>query len=306
MDFRKLKYVLMIAKCQNLTKAAEALYVGQPTLSKFLVSLEEELGVKLFKRLGNRYMLTYAGERYVEKAGEILRMKNDLDAEIADIIRRDVGVLNVAYARMRYTYMLPSTLPEFSRMHPNVRINAVEGTSDRNDRLLLDGQIDVAFYSMPGEKNPLIEYIPLAEEELLICTCKGHPLGRLAEPNPYSRYPKLDLSLLQNERVILMQPDQRTRQTVEYILKNQGLQYENVMCVSSIHAIIGLVANGYGVSFVFDTHLDHNSLNHQVERYSFGQNRTTSHFVAAVRKNSYLPLYVKDYIEIVRKQASSL
>ena len=68
MDFRSLNFVMAIAKHQNITKAAEALYVGQPTLSKFLMTLEQELGVKLFRRLGNKYMLTYAGERYVEKA----------------------------------------------------------------------------------------------------------------------------------------------------------------------------------------------------------------------------------------------
>ena len=75
MDYRDLKYVLAIAKYQNLTKAAEVLYIGQPTLSKFLVSLEHELGTPLFRKIGRRYILTYAGERYVEKAEEILRLK---------------------------------------------------------------------------------------------------------------------------------------------------------------------------------------------------------------------------------------
>ena len=53
MDFRELTYILAIAKHGNITKAAESLYVGQPTLSKFLISLEDELGLKLFRRVGN-------------------------------------------------------------------------------------------------------------------------------------------------------------------------------------------------------------------------------------------------------------
>ena len=72
MDFRELSYVLAIAKHQNITKAAEALYVGQPTLSKFLMALEDDLGLKLFRKLGHKYVLTYAGERYVDKATQIL------------------------------------------------------------------------------------------------------------------------------------------------------------------------------------------------------------------------------------------
>lgn len=61
MDFKDMSYVLAIAKHQNITKAAEALYITQPTLTKFLQNLERDLGQKLFKRLGNRYVLTYAG-----------------------------------------------------------------------------------------------------------------------------------------------------------------------------------------------------------------------------------------------------
>ena len=79
MDFRELSYVLAIAKYQNITKAANALYITQPTLSKFLQSLEDQLGQKLFRKLGHRFILTYAGERYVARAKEILELKKQLE-----------------------------------------------------------------------------------------------------------------------------------------------------------------------------------------------------------------------------------
>ena len=61
MDFKDLSYVLAIARYQNITKAANSLYVTQPTLTKFLQNLEAELGQKLFRKLGHRFVLTYAG-----------------------------------------------------------------------------------------------------------------------------------------------------------------------------------------------------------------------------------------------------
>ena len=82
MDFKDLSYVIAIAKTQNITKAADMLYVTQPTLTKFLQNLEREMGQKLFKKLGNRFVLTYAGERYVAKATEILNLKKELDQEM--------------------------------------------------------------------------------------------------------------------------------------------------------------------------------------------------------------------------------
>ena len=95
MDFRDLTYITAIAKYQNLTKAAEALYISQPGLSKFLTQLEDEAGLKLFDRIERRYIPTYAGKRYLEYARSILDTKASLDAELSDIIKRDIGVLNI-------------------------------------------------------------------------------------------------------------------------------------------------------------------------------------------------------------------
>ena len=305
MDFRDLTYVLAIARYQNITKAAESLYVSQPTLSKFLIALEKELGLKLFRKVGHKYVLTYAGERYVERASQIMKVKSDLDLELTDILKRDVGVLNIAFAPMRCTYLLPETLPPFRKMHPNVKVNVFEGASDENDQRLLEGEVDLAFYSMPSSANPLIEYETLTQEELLVCTCKDHPVGRFAQPNPSSRYPKLDVSLLKNELVIMMYPMQRTRQVMDSYLQEHGIRLENVLYTSNLPAIMELVALGYGTSFVFEAHLDHRVQTKPIDCYSFGEPRTASDFVAAYRKGSYLSNYARDFIEIARKAVTN-
>lgn len=300
MDFRELNYVLAIAEHQNITKAAEALYVSQPTLSKFLIALENDLGLKLFRRLGNKYVLTYAGERYVDYAARIRRQKADLDVELADILKNDVGVLNLAFARMRCTYMLPGTLPEFRRLYPNVKVNLYEGNSDENDRRLLDGQVDVAFYSRPATESTMLCYEPLDEEELLIITCKGHPIGRFAQQNP-GGWPILDPVLLEKETVILMQPEQRTRQITDALFQERRLRFEDTVYTSNLPAIMGLVARGYGVSFLFEPHLRHRAERFELDCYSIGQGRVVSEFVAAYRKGSYLSSYARDYIKLVQE-----
>ncbi len=306
MDFRELNYVLAIARYQNITRAAEALYVSQPTLSKFLIGLEEELGIKLFRKLGHKYVLTYAGERYVDHALQIQRLKNDLDIELADIIKRDVGVLNVAFARMRCTYVLPGSLPAFRKMYPNVKVNVFEGSSDENDRRILEGQTDIAFYSAPSELNALMEYESLGQEELLICTSQDHPIGRFSEPNPSGRYPKLNPALLENELIIMMHPDQRTRQITDSLFQELGIRFDNVLYTSNLPAIIELVAKGYGISFVHETHLKHRAGNTPISCYSFSTGKVMSEFVAAYRKGSYIPKYARDYIELIRNlQAQS-
>lgn len=302
MDFRELSYILAIAKYQNITKAAETLYVGQPTLSKFLKATENNLGQKLFRKIGHRYILTYAGERYVAKAEQILQLKRDLDLEMADIVKRDVGVLKLAFPPMRCTYMLPATLPAFQKLHPNVRVEISEGHSNDLDQKILSGEVEVAFYTQPVNlRNARLEYEILGEEELLVCTCKDHPVGRFAVPNPASPYPRLDISLLKDELVILMLPGQRTRQIVDDSLQRTGVRLDNVIHTSNLSAIIELTASGYGVSFVFEPHLRHRLERSPIDCYSFGSPKTTSRFVATYRKGSYLPSYAKDFIELTRR-----
>lgn len=302
MDFRDLSYVQAIAQHQNITRAAEALYVSQPTLSKFLKSLEEELGLKLFRKLGNKYLLTYAGERYIERAGQILQIKKDLDLELADIIKRDVGVLKVAFPTMRCTYMLPAILPPFQQLYPNVKVQILEGHSQDLDEHILRGEAEIAFYTQPaGTPNPGLEYEVLGEEELLICAPKGHPAGRFAKPNPASRYPRLDPALFRNERIIMMLPTQRTGQIVNDYLRRRGLQFENVIYTSNMSAIIELVGTGYGAAFIFEPHLHHYPVSKPVDCYSFGEPRMVSNFVAATRRGGYLPVYARDFVELARK-----
>ena len=300
MDFRELNYVLAIEKYQNITKAANSLYVSQPTLSKFLMNLENTLGQKLFRKLGNKYILTYAGEQYVKTAKEILMLKSNLDIQLADILKRDVGVLNVAFPRMRCIYMLPATLPVFQAENPNIKVNVFEGSSDENDQRLLDGKAEIAFYSKPDTPNPLIDYETLNKEELLICLCKNHPLGRYAQPNPSSRYPRLDPTLLKNELILQLMPEQRTRQLTDRYFGSIGLKFKNIMTTSSLPAIMELVAVGYGAAFIFETHLMHHTFSQPIDCYSFGEPRTVSDFVVAHRHGSYLPSYAHDFIDIAR------
>ncbi len=145
MNFREMSYITAIAKYQNITKAAEALHISQPGLSKFLSNLENELGLKLFDRADKKYIPTYAGQRYLEYSHKITDMKSSLDAELSDIIKRNIGVLNIGLPNMRCAFMLPKTLPVFSRKYPNVKVNIFEGTSAVIDVKLLEGDIDLAF-----------------------------------------------------------------------------------------------------------------------------------------------------------------
>ena len=299
MDFKDLSYVLAIAKYQNITKAAESLYITQPTLTKFLQGLERDLGQKLFKRLGNRYVLTYAGERYTAKAGEILNLKKELDLEMGDSIRNNAGSLKIAFPTMRGTYMLPCTLPIFNSLYPNVKLDILEAHSSQLEGMLQNGDADLAFFNLPV-KSPNIDYEIISHEEVVLVLSDTHPLAHAGIRRENCRYPWMDLNQMKNEPLIMQIPGQRTRQTVDTLFKNYDFEPNIKLQTSNISAEVELAARGYGACFVTETHLKHLSPGKKLACFSVGNPCTTVDFVAAYRKGSYLPYHAKEYIKIVK------
>ena len=174
MNIHELNYVLCIAKHQNMTKAAQELFISQPTLSKHLGKLERELGIKLFSRVDNCYIPTYAGRRYMEYASGVLELTRDWEKELADLRSQNDGELNVAFPLMRSSCMIPRILPAFRRIHPNIRLNFLEETYAIQERLLTDSRIDFAIFS-DGSLNPKLEYETLGHEEILLAVCPRPP-----------------------------------------------------------------------------------------------------------------------------------
>jgi len=304
MDFRELTYLQAIAKYQNITKAANAVFVSQPTLTKFLQKTEKELGLKLFKRLGNRYCLTYAGGLYLEKSTAILSLKKQLDAEMNDIIKKDRGILNLALGVMRCSYFLPATLPVFQARYPHVKVNILETISDKMEASLLSGETDLAFFNLPVV-SPDLDYKIINTEELLLVTAADHPLTAKAVQKKGYTHPWLDVRYLEKERFILQTAGQRTEQNVETLLKTCDFIPTVVLRTGSMPAIAELTAANYGICFMTDTTFQHIHTQKPLACFSIGQPRLLCDFVAAWRHGVYLPAYAKAYIEIAKANFSN-
>lgn len=299
MDFRDLTYVVAIAKHQNVTRAAQELYVSQPTLSKFIQSLEGNLGQPLFRKVGNKFLLTYAGERYVEKARMILAMKHELDQELSDIVRDDIGELKIAFPIMRGTYMLPCTMPVFQKQFPNVKVIVHEANSNTLEAMLLSGEIDLAFFTLPVS-SPDINYEIISHEEIVLLAAPDHPLAEAGVSKSECKYPWMDLRLVEHERFVLQKKDQRTRQITDQLFREAGIEPNIVLAVRNILASVQLATDGFGMTFVGETHLRHIQTKRTPVCFSVGKGGTTTNFVAAFRRGAYLPTYTRQFIQIVR------
>ena len=299
MDFRNLAYIVTISKHQSVSGAARELSVSQPTLSRFVQNLETELGQPLFRRVGKKFLLTYAGERYVEKSWIMLAMKKELDQELTDIAGKNIGELKIAFPIMRGTYMLPHTLPLFHERFPNVKVIVHEANSDTLERMILQGDIDIAFFTLPI-RSPDVSYEILNHEEVVLVMAANHPLATQGISRSDCKYPWFDIAKLQNETFILQKQEQRTRQIVDKLLSETGLEPNIALEARNILATVNLAANGYGITFVGETHLRHIHIDAKHVCFSVGKPYTATSFVAAFRRGVYLPEYAKAFIQIVK------
>ena len=175
MELYQLRYLLAVADTGNFTKAAARSQISQPSLSQQIINLEQELGHKLFHRLGRRVVPTEAGRVLLDRARRIV-----LEVEDASKVLRDSPTLErhikVGTVQTLAPYLLPALLERCREAHPNLQINTHEDFRPDLVNGVVDGDLDLAIVPQPV-KDPRISVEPLFTEPLLLVVGKNHPLA---------------------------------------------------------------------------------------------------------------------------------
>jgi DNA-binding transcriptional LysR family regulator len=149
MELRQLSYVIQIAMEKNFSRAAEKLHIAQPSLSQQLSKLEQELGVKLFRRTTNSVELTQAGQVFVDKSQAILDAVEQLKQEMDDMAQMRRGRLVVGTLPITGSHILPFVLPAFGVQYPQIEVVLVEDTTAKLEQLTASGGTDLSLLSLP-------------------------------------------------------------------------------------------------------------------------------------------------------------
>lgn len=153
MIYKNYEYFLAIANKGSLTKAAESLYITQPSLSKYLSRLETSLNMELFDRTTSPLTLTYAGKRYYEYVQDMLALDQRLSEEFNEIRNNVRGEITIGIASWRSAIIMPTLLPMFYQRYPHVQINVEEGRSYTFERAMLNGKVDFCMMTLPSSFN---------------------------------------------------------------------------------------------------------------------------------------------------------
>ena len=172
MDLRVLRYFLMVAKEQSFTKAAEQLNITQPTLSRQLAALEEELGAKLFRRGGHSITLTNEGLLLKRRALEIVDLEDKILSEFKGGNEDIEGKITIGCGEFNAVEILAKICKSYREKYPLVQFALHTGTADHISEMMNKGLVDIGIFLEPVNTEGL-DYIRIQGSDHWVVTMKA-------------------------------------------------------------------------------------------------------------------------------------
>lgn len=241
MDLRQSEYIVAIAECGNISKAAESLYITQSALNQQLIKLERELGLQLFYRDNRNIRLTQAGRIYVENSRELLRIKKNTYAILRDLKNEDLGEVTAGVTLGHGIDVFTAVFPRFNKRYPNITFNLLERHVADQQALLTSGKLDFGIVVLGEQDKDNLEYIPVFQEDLILGVSKQHPLAGLARKDG-EFLPSIDLSLFRNETFALMFPNSTMRHIIDPAFESAGFKPKILIESGLVHALARMVS----------------------------------------------------------------
>jgi DNA-binding transcriptional LysR family regulator len=236
MEIRELKSFAAAARLRSVSRAAEQLQLGQPTVTTHIKKLENELGVSLFDRVKRPIQLTLAGETLAQLVTPLIEGIDSLAVRTLDL--EEEGPVTVASTPDIIPHTMLRAVTAFRTQHPRLHLRIRSRTRFDVLRMVSDGEADLGV--MPGpDRAPELEFEPLFVYERVLITPLGHPLldQEVTSLDEIAQYP-----------LILMARRTHTRDVLESEFRRRGLPYEVVVELDSMDMIKRYVASGVGIS----------------------------------------------------------
>jgi len=248
--FNNYTYFLAIVDTGNITKAAESLYIAQPSLTQYLKQLEKTVGARLINRDTTPLSLTDAGEVYYRYALEYARLVGDFEKELSPFCTDIQGVLKLGLPITLQPFFTKDLILPFTKLHPSVRVSMNGSTSPTLERMTANGAISASIIHVRKENYANLTYRLIKNDPVVIVCNPTHPLVRGRESSIDRPIP-VSLSEIRDELFYLMEPSFILRQAPDEVFRRAGIVPKHVIQMSNIDTTIALCAEGgEGLAFI--------------------------------------------------------
>lgn len=241
MNLNQLKVFCEVVERNGFTRAAEALYLTQPAVSRQVRELEKHFGVELFEQIGKRIYPTEAGNTLYTYARQVFHTLDDLEVEVNQLKGLKAGHLRIAASATAGTYLLPSLLGRFTRKYPGVEVTLeIHNSQQVEQRLLEYQQLDLGVIEQPVHEDALYS-VPFLTDELVVIVSADHP---------FAGRETISVAELRDERFILREEGAGTRTLLDEEFARLDIRMKTAMQLGGAAAVKQAVAAGLGISVV--------------------------------------------------------
>ena len=251
---QQLRIIKAIAAENSFTKAAEVLFISQPSLSKQVKILENRLGILLINRESNKISLTEGGKLFLRYSERVLSLCEESCRALNDLKNGDRGSLTVGASQTIGTYLMPRILVLFAQQYPQINLNIQVDSTRFIINNVINGDIDIALVggNIPTKLKKYLKIEDFVGDELILIIPSSHPFVT----KKYKYIYKDDLYHLD---FITLNSNSTTKKFIDNILLQNNIEVKQlniIMQLNSIEAIKTAVSLGLGVAFISSSAID--------------------------------------------------
>lgn len=295
MELHQLFVFTKVVEHKSFSKAAEAVYLSQSTVSSHIQSLEKMLNVRLFDRVGRDTIVTPYGERLYYWALKLLELKDQALYDIKESVTDLKGKIHIGVSSVPGQFLVPKIVKEFRLQYPNVTFMLSEFPSKIVAEKVMSGKIDVGFL---GEKydDERLHYHPLQKERLVVISSDEFQLEERLSIENILHYP-----------FVMRKSDSGTKAILEKFLKKQHIKEDQLNIVAhtdSSQTLIEFVKQGIGIAIISEIAAQEYAVSNKLHLHELQGFEDERYFYLVYNEMKTLSLVSKLLIEMVSKRES--
>lgn len=298
---KEFEYVIAVAECKSISKAADILFISQPSLSRYISKLEDEVGLKLFVRSASGISLTEAGEVYVRYAKEIKGLQSTLERKLYQMKinaeRKEICLCMTLNTSSLSTWKITE---EFHEKFPDCQLKFVN-TMAKDIPVMLDEQrCDIAIG--PGVADPgRYDFKLLNEEYMILAVPVSFSLDELAEEREGMPFKWMDVKKLKSMNFLLQEKSCNVRNEVDRILQGIGAEVKPHMEFTNSILTIQAAERQLGCCFISEAFFPYIADRSSLRYYCIGDDETRTVSYAIYEKNRQLTAQEKFCISGIKR-----
>lgn len=262
--FNRKNLIYTVYQEGSISKAAQKLFISQPSLSVMIQRIEESLGLPLFDRTSKPIRLTEAGEEYIKATEEILHIERSFENYLLACQNLETGSLTIGSNQLLSSLVLPRYIGKFLERYPHIHLNLVDDNSVVLENMATSGQLDLVLDNYPLDRN-IFEQRVLRKEYLLLAVPKSFSCNQGMEPYQLSYQDIMSgrhtsrqvqyapLSRFAEIPYVAMTRQNDTRRRSDEIFHEAGIKPHNILEIDRLVTLYSFVEQGSAASIVSDS-----------------------------------------------------